>query len=258
MRNIVAGNWKSNKLINEGQELINEIAKGLPSLDSTDVIIAPPTPYLAHYSRNFVATNGIQFAAQQCSANSMGAHTGEFTASMLTSCGIQHVIIGHSERRDRFGENLDVVRAKVNEAIAAGLHVLLCCGESLDVRESGNHFDLISTQLSDAFQQVKVAQMSQITVAYEPVWAIGTGVTASAEQAQEMHRFIRERIEEWYTVKTAESTRILYGGSCKPSNANEIFSQPDVNGGLIGGAALDAKSFLSLIEASETSQKHSQ
>lgn len=254
MRNIIAGNWKSNKLINEGQELIDALVKGISNLHATEVIIAPPAPYLAHYVDKYSASDSIHFAAQQCSSNPMGANTGEYTASMLKSCGVQHVIIGHSERRDRFGESYAVVQAKVNESIAEGLHVLLCCGEPLDVRESEGHFDLIAEQLKDALQEIKPEQMDKIIIAYEPVWAIGTGVTASAEQAQEMHRFIREKIQGWYSADIASATRILYGGSCKPSNADEIFSQTDVNGGLIGGAALDPGSFLALIKASEAAQ----
>jgi triosephosphate isomerase len=172
---------------------------------------------------------------------------------MLHSAGVTHVIIGHSERRDRFGESFEVVRSKVNQAIGASLHVLLCCGESLEVRESEEHFNLISNQLKDALADVDSAKMASITIAYEPVWAIGTGVTASADQAQEMHRFIREQLGNWFNPQVASTTRILYGGSCKPSNAAEIFGQPDVNGGLIGGAALEASSFLSLVAASEAS-----
>jgi triosephosphate isomerase len=178
---------------------------------------------------------------------------GEYTAEMLHSSGVTHVIIGHSERRDRFGESFEVVRSKVNQAIGASLHVLLCCGESLEVRESEEHFELISKQLKDALADVDSAKMANITIAYEPVWAIGTGVTASADQAQEMHRFIREQLGNWFNPQVASTTRILYGGSCKPSNAAEIFGQPDVNGGLIGGAALEASSFLSLVAASEAS-----
>ena len=253
MRNIVAGNWKSNKLMKEGAELMDAINKGLPRLQKTEVIVAPPAPFLAHYASILDHTSQIQLSAQQCSANPSGAHTGEFTAEMLRSCGINTVIIGHSERRDRFGENFDVVREKVEQAVAANLHVLLCCGEPLEVRETHGHFELIAKQLKDALLEISIEQMQRITIAYEPVWAIGTGVTASADQAQEMHHFIRKQLTNWYSPEVAGSTRILYGGSCKPSNAAEIFGQPDVNGGLIGGAALDAESFISLITASEAS-----
>jgi triosephosphate isomerase len=253
MRNIVAGNWKSNKLMKEGEELIAAINEGMPRLNKTDVILAPPAPYLGHYAANGSDASQVMLGAQQCSAHSSGAHTGEFTAEMLKSCGINHVIIGHSERRDRFGESFEVVRDKVNAAVAANLHVLLCCGEPLTVREEQGHFDLISKQLKDALQHISLDQMASITIAYEPVWAIGTGVTATADQAQEMHQFIREQLTSWYDSEIANATRILYGGSCKPTNAHEIFGQPDVNGGLIGGAALDAESFLALIAASEAS-----
>jgi triosephosphate isomerase len=252
MRNIVAGNWKSNKLMNEGIELMDAITKGLPTLHKTEVIVAPPAPYLAQFSAQYKG-NAVHLSAQQCSEHGYGAHTGEYTAEMLRSSGVTHVIIGHSERRDRFGESFEVVRSKVNQAIGASLHVLLCCGESLEVRESEEHFELISKQLKDALADVDSAKMANITIAYEPVWAIGTGVTASADQAQEMHQFIREQLGNWFNPQVASTTRILYGGSCKPSNAAEIFGQPDVNGGLIGGAALEASSFLSLVAASEAS-----
>ncbi|MDA9852427.1 triose-phosphate isomerase [bacterium] len=252
MRNIVAGNWKSNKLMNEGIELMDAITKGLPTLHKTEVIVAPPAPYLAQFSAQYKG-NAVHLSAQQCSEHGHGAHTGEYTAEMLRSSGVTHVIIGHSERRDRFGESFEVVQSKVNQAIGASLHVLLCCGEPLEVRESEEHFELISKQLKDALADVDSAKMANITIAYEPVWAIGTGVTASADQAQEMHQFIREQLGNWFNPQVASTTRILYGGSCKPSNAAEIFGQPDVNGGLIGGAALEASSFLSLVAASEAS-----
>lgn len=253
MRNIVAGNWKSNKLLKEGEELIADINHGMPSLRKTDVIVAPPAPYLAHYAANGSKSSHVMLSAQQCSVNSTGAHTGEFTAEMLKSCGVNHVIIGHSERRDRFGETYEVVRNKVKEAVTADLHVLLCCGESLAVREEQGHFELIAEQLKDALMHIGPELMANITIAYEPIWAIGTGVTATADQAQEMHQFIRKQLTSSYDSKIAKATRILYGGSCKPSNADEIFGKPDVNGGLIGGAALDAESFLALISASEAS-----
>ena len=252
MRNIVAGNWKSNKLMNEGIELMDAITKGLPTLHKTEVIVAPPAPYLAQFSTRYKG-HSVHLSAQQCSEQGQGAHTGEYTAEMLHSSGGTHVIVGHSERRDRFGESFAAVRSKVNQAIVANLHVLLCCGESLAVRESEEHFDLISRQLKDALADVDSAKMANITIAYEPIWAIGTGVTATADQAQEMHHFIREQLGNWFNPQVASSTRILYGGSCKPSNAAEIFGQPDVNGGLIGGAALEASSFLSLVAASEAS-----
>ena len=160
----------------EGAELMDAINKGLPRLQKTEVIVAPPAPFLAHYASKLDHTSQIQLSAQQCSANPSGAHTGEFTAEMLRSCGINTVIIGHSERRDRFGENFDVVREKVEQAVAANLHVLLCCGEPLEVRETHGHFELIAKQLKDALLEISIEQMQRITIAYEPVWAIGTGV----------------------------------------------------------------------------------
>lgn len=249
MKNIVAGNWKSNKLMPEALELMNEVESGLGALANTEVIVAPPSPYLATLVER--GQGDLAIAAQQCSAEGMGAHTGEYTASMLISAGVKWVIIGHSERRERFGESDDVVRRKLEGALAAGLSVLLCCGESLDHRESGSHFSWVESQLEDALQNVTAEAFSQVVIAYEPIWAIGTGKTATSDQAQEMHAFIRGWITDRYSAEQASECRILYGGSCKPSNAEEIFAQPDVNGGLIGGAALKAEDFLAIVRAAE-------
>jgi len=250
MKNIVAGNWKSNKLMNEALELMDAVSNGLPTLRHTEVLIAPPSPYLSGMT---TLGGPIHIAAQSCSASSMGAHTGEHTAEMLISAGVHGVLIGHSERREAYGESNEVVQSKVNRAIDAGLQVILCCGEALEHRESGTHFSWVESQLRSALKSVKREQMTRLVIAYEPIWAIGTGKTATSDQAQEMHAFIRKLIASLYDIDTGKGCRILYGGSCKPSNALEIFSQTDVNGGLIGGAALDAASFLAIISASESS-----
>jgi triosephosphate isomerase len=249
MKNVVAGNWKSNKLMHEALELMNEVASGLTGGLSTEVIIAPPAPYLSA----FASENGseLQIASQQCSATGPGAYTGEYTAAMLASCNVQWVIIGHSERREGYGETDDAVRSKLQAALDAGLRVLLCCGESLGVRESGDHFDWVQNQLSHALDGISPASMDGIVIAYEPIWAIGTGRTASSEQAQEMHAFIRNWLANQFDAATAQQCRILYGGSCKPGNAEELFAQPDVNGGLIGGASLNAADFLAIVAAAE-------
>jgi triosephosphate isomerase len=249
MKNIVAGNWKSNKLMPEALELMNEVQAGLDSIQNTEVIIAPPSPYLAALAEN--KKGALAISAQQCSATGMGAHTGEHTAEMLKSTGAEWVIIGHSERRECFGESNEAVRSKLELALEAGLHVLLCCGESLSKRESGNHFDWVQSQLEDALQNVSDQAFDQVVIAYEPIWAIGTGKTASSDQAQEMHAFIRNWLSKRYGDVSAAACRILYGGSCKPSNADELFAQPDVNGGLIGGASLNAEDFLAIVRAAE-------
>ena len=249
MKNIVAGNWKSNKLLHEAVELMNEVKAGLSDTLSTEVIIAPPAPYLSAMAGQ--AGETLQVASQQCSATGPGAFTGEFTSAMLASCNINWVIIGHSERREWYGEHNDAVRDKLHVALASGLHVLLCCGESLEVRESGAHFDWVQNQLSHALEGLSNEAMDGVVVAYEPIWAIGTGQTASSQQAQEMHAFIRTWLTNRFDQATAQACRILYGGSCKPGNADELFAQPDVNGGLIGGASLKAADFLAIVAAAE-------
>lgn len=239
--------------MSEAVELIDALNSGIDSPEYTEVIVAPPAPYLAELARQ----NGkdIHIAAQNCSATESGAFTGEFTAEMLKSCSVNHVIIGHSERREGFGETDAVVAQKLSRAMASNMRVLLCCGEPLEQREADTHFEWVEKQLNSAFTEVSANEMERVVVAYEPIWAIGTGKTASSAQAQEMHAFIRQLIASRFTTSIAQETPILYGGSCKPDNALEIFSQPDVNGGLIGGAALDATSFLAIVDASEKSRR---
>lgn len=249
MKNIVAGNWKSNKLMAEALEFVSALNSKLTAMERTEVVIAPPAPYLAVLAGH--VGEHVHVAGQNCSATGAGAFTGEFTAEMLRSCGVRHVIIGHSERREGFGETNDVVRAKLERALASGLCTLLCCGEPLQQREAGTHFTWVEQQLRSALASVDASIMSNVVIAYEPIWAIGTGRTATADQAQEMHAFIRALVGRMFTDELAAQVRILYGGSCNPSNAHELFSQPDVNGGLIGGASLEPESFRAIIEASE-------
>ena len=257
MRNIVTGNWKSNKLWDDAEKLMVDVATGIHESQHTDIFVAPPTPYLAALKAQSTAFVGI--AGQQCSAHTEGAFTGEHTASMLKSAGAKAVLIGHSERRGAFGESDAVVEAKVHHALDAGLLAIVCCGENLEERDAGQHFEKVLTQLSHAFQNIDASRMSHVVVAYEPIWAIGTGRTASAVQAQEMHAAIRHHLVGLFGASIAESMRILYGGSCKPSNALEIFMQPDVNGGLIGGASLNASDFLAIVAASnEAASKEQQ
>lgn len=255
MRKIVAGNWKSQKLISDGRELMNAIGSGLATraAGTTEVIVAPPAPYLALYAeqlRNTTNHRGLKIAAQQCSAFGFGAHTGEFSAEMLTSAGIDTVLIGHSERRDGFGETDAVVAEKTQRAVDAGMRVILCCGEHLDKRQAGEEQAWVSGQIRSALHPISPQAIEeQIVIAYEPVWAIGTGETATAAQAQDMHAFIRGLIADMTSNDTAAKVPILYGGSCKPSNAAEIFAGADVDGGLIGGASLVAEDFLAIVDA---------
>jgi triosephosphate isomerase len=249
MKNIVAGNWKSNKLMNEAEQLMNEVKSGIKEGWTTEVIVAPPAPYLAHLAGTVGPS--LQLAAQQCSATGTGAYTGEHTAEMLASAGVKWVIIGHSERREGYGESNEAVRMKLTAALEAGLQVLLCCGEKLEDREAGTHFEWVEAQLAHALEGKTAEELKSIVIAYEPIWAIGTGQTATSEQAQEMHGFIRTWLTGRFDAASASDCRILYGGSCKPSNAAELFAQPDVNGGLIGGASLNANDFLAIVAAAE-------
>lgn len=235
--------------MHEALELMNEVKSGVSNELSTEVIIAPPALYLSTLAKE--AGQDLQIASQQCSATGSGAFTGEYTADMLASCDVKWVIIGHSERRDGYGETDAAVRNKLHAALEAGLRVLLCCGESLEVRESGTHFDWVQRQLSHALEGLSQTAMDGVVIAYEPIWAIGTGKTATSAQAQEMHAFIRNWLTERFDATTAQNCRILYGGSCKPSNADELFAQADVNGGLIGGASLNASDFLAIVAAAE-------
>lgn len=235
--------------MHEALELMNEVKAGAMGDLSTEVIIAPPAPFLSTLAKE--AGGIIQIASQQCSATGPGAFTGEYTAAMLASCDVKWVIIGHSERREGYGETDDAVRNKLHAALQAGMQVLLCCGESLGVRESGTHFDWVQDQLTHALDGLPQEAMGGVVIAYEPIWAIGTGKTATSEQAQEMHAFIRTWLTGRFDALTAQNCRILYGGSCKPSNADELFAQPDVNGGLIGGASLNASDFLAIVAAAE-------
>jgi len=243
---LVAGNWKSNKSFKEAQEFANAFAQLSSPAVGVEVLIAPPAPYLAA-----MGTESLPFrlGAQNVSAFGSGAQTGEFTAEMLAGCGVQDVIVGHSERRDGHGDDDATVASKVDQVLASGLRVIFCCGESFEDRQSEVHFDKVLRQLEAGILRLPAELMSRVVVAYEPIWAIGTGLTASSEQAQEMHAAIRGWMAEAFDDAVAKSIPLLYGGSCKPANADELFACPDVDGGLIGGAALKADDFHALILA---------
>ena len=211
-----------------------------------DVMVAVPAPYLAWCTER--KPDGLFVLAQNVSAEGFGAHTGEYTADMLKSCNVDGAIVGHSERRARFGDEDAVVAAKVDALIAADLLAVFCCGETLQEREGGRAEDVVLQQLQASVLRLPVDHVKHVIVAYEPVWAIGTGVTASAEQAQDMHQSIRGWLSESFGEEVADDIPLLYGGSCKPGNAAELFSQDDINGGLIGGASLSPKDFQGVIE----------
>ncbi|MCF6366902.1 MAG: triose-phosphate isomerase [Bacteroidales bacterium] len=250
-KKIVAGNWKMNTILREGVSLASDINKGLKDFslrEEVEVIIAPPFTHLT-FVKQVIDNDNIKVSAQNCAAEDKGAYTGEVSAEMLKMLGCGAVILGHSERRAYYNETSETLFKKVNQALANNLTPIFCCGEMLEQREAGNHFNIVETQISDGLFHLSESDFAKVVIAYEPVWAIGTGVTASKEQAQEMHEFIRKIVKTKYGNNIAENLTILYGGSVKPSNAKEIFAQPDVDGGLIGGASLNAESFIDIIKA---------
>ncbi|ASV29225.1 triose-phosphate isomerase [Maribacter cobaltidurans] len=244
---IVAGNWKMNKNMEETEALLIELSAKLPDTQA-EVMVAPTFVNLAAAVRN-LETSRIEVIAQNMHFAESGAYTGEISADMLLNIGVDTCIIGHSERRAYFGETDEILAKKVKTALEKGIRVMFCFGEELEDRKSGNHFSVVESQLKNALFSLESSDWSKIILAYEPVWAIGTGETASPEQAQEMHAFIRKTISEAYDSAVSNNVSILYGGSVKPGNAEEIFSKPDVDGGLIGGASLVSDDFVAIINA---------
>jgi triosephosphate isomerase len=247
-KKIIAGNWKMNNDLNESQNLVSGIINGLGNDDKCDVIVCPPFTSLNDVN-SLVKNSQIKLGAQNMFYEESGAYTGEISASMLKSVGCEFVILGHSERRIIFSETDETVNKKIKKAIESGLKVIFCIGETLSQRENGTTNDVVSLQLIRGLQDISEQELKKIIVAYEPIWAIGTGRTATPEQAQKMHSFIRNLIEENYSHESAEETIIQYGGSVKPDNAAKLLSQKDIDGALVGGACLKADSFLNIIAA---------
>ncbi len=247
---IVAGNWKMNKTFSEAEELLEDIAEHLASEDLPDVtvVVCPPALYL-EMADDIAAENGFYTGAQNLSDKESGAYTGEISAAMIRSTGANFVIIGHSERRTFYQETDDMLKIKVLQALKHDLIPIFCCGEVLNQRNQGIHFEVVKKQLQTALFNLPPEEFGKVVIAYEPVWAIGTGLNATPAQAQEMHAYIRHLIAEKYDTKLADEITILYGGSCNEQNAPEIFSMPDVDGGLIGGASLNAGSFIGITKA---------
>lgn len=247
-KNVVAGNWKMNTTLEEGVELANQINSLLKGKKvNCDVVVCVPFTHLTSVNA-VLEPELVKLGAENCSEHEKGAYTGEVSAAMVKSTGATHVILGHSERRQYFGENNEQLLAKTKLALANGLTPIFCVGEVLEERENGSYNEVVKGQVEALFE-LSAEDFGKIIIAYEPVWAIGTGKTATAEQAQDMHAHIRKVVEEKYGKEVADNTSILYGGSCKPSNAKELFAKPDVDGGLIGGAALQAESFLGIIDS---------
>ncbi len=246
-KKIVAGNWKMNKTLQEGVALAKDI-NDLVTENGVTVILGTPFIHLTEVV-NVVSNPQIFVSAQNCADQASGAYTGEVSAAMVKSTGAEYVILGHSERRSYYGETNEILNKKVKLALENDLIPIFCCGEVLEEREAGNHFDVVKTQLKEALFDLSVENFKKIVIAYEPVWAIGTGKTATSDQAQEMHKVIRDYLAEKFGAEVVNDTSILYGGSCKPSNAGELFANPDVDGGLIGGASLKAEDFMGIIKA---------
>lgn len=246
-RKIVAGNWKMNNDLAQTESLITDLKKQQKT-SGAEVMVAPTFTNLWH-AYECLRKEDIEVVAQNMHFAESGAYTGEISASMLKSIGVTKVILGHSERRAYFNETEELLAKKVEAALANDMEVIFCFGEELADRKSGNHFKVVEHQIKESLFQLPAESWKNIVLAYEPVWAIGTGETASPEQAQEMHAFIRKTISDKYGDTLAQEVPILYGGSVKPNNANEIFSKPDVDGGLIGGASLKASDFFAIVNA---------
>jgi triosephosphate isomerase (TIM) len=254
-KKIIAGNWKMNNTLPEARILVEEILKGLnqstaiSNHENLDIVLAPPFPFLSMCKDLIRNHPGIYTAAQNCYSEEKGAYTGEVSAAMIYSVGAKYVIIGHSERRNYFRESNAMLMKKVEIALKTNLKPIFCIGELIGERKAGRHFNVVRQQLAETIFQLKESDFRRIIIAYEPVWAIGTGLNATPEQAQEMHSFIRQLIGVKFGRKTINNISLLYGGSCNAQNAGTLFAMPDVDGGLIGGASLKAVDFVSIIES---------
>jgi len=249
-KKVVAGNWKCNTTLQEGVELAKAVDKVVAEIGAKDVVVVLGTPFT--HLTSVVASidsNRIGVAAQNCAAEAKGAFTGEVSAAMVKSTGANYVILGHSERREYYGETSETLNKKLALALANGLTPIYCCGEALAIRNAGTQNEYVINQLAETVFQLSADDFKKLIIAYEPIWAIGTGVTASTQQAQDMHQALRDSIAAKFGKEIAEETSILYGGSCNPKNANELFASPDVDGGLIGGASMKAEDFIQIINA---------
>lgn len=248
-KNIVAGNWKMNTTVPEGVQLAKDVNEALAGFKANcDVVICVPFTHLVPVC-GVIDSARLGLGAENCADHKSGAYTGEVSAPMVASTGAKYVILGHSERRQYYGETSGTLKEKVALALENGLTPIFCIGEVLEERENGSYNEVVRRQVEEALFDLTAEDFSKLILAYEPVWAIGTGKTATADQAEDMHAFIRGVIAGKYGKEVADNTSILYGGSCKPSNAAELFAKPDVDGGLIGGASLKAADFMGIVKA---------
>lgn len=250
-KQLIAGNWKMNKTLEEALSLTSEIVHMVADEVTTDVevVLCPPAPYLGLLGRYTEPVRNVSLGAQNCYPKPSGAYTGEVSAPMLKSLGVRYVLIGHSERREYFQESDEFLARKVDAALQAGLVPLFCCGESLHQRQNQDYVAFVCGQLTASLFHLPAEQLEQVVIAYEPIWAIGTGLTASAQQAQEMHAALRQHLAGQYGEAVADEIPILYGGSVNEKNAAELFANPDVDGGLVGGASLKSREFVQIIKA---------
>ena len=249
-KQIATANWKMNLTLQEGEKLMNEILDAKIFLEpQQEAVFAVPFPYLINIKNTIGEQLNFYVAAQNCASEKSGAFTGETSAQMINSIDISYVLIGHSERREYFHETNEILAKKINLALANNLKPIFCCGESFEIRTANSQNDFVKKQLEESLFHLSTEEISKMIIAYEPIWAIGTGLTASSQQAQEMHAHIRKVLADKYGSITAENISILYGGSVKAANAVEIFSQPDVDGGLVGGASLNAQEFVAILKS---------
>jgi len=245
-RPLIAGNWKMNKTVAEATALVEGLLAGVGQPQDREVLVCPPFTAL-HAVGRLVKGSPIMLGAQNLYPKDSGAYTGEISATMLLEAGCSYVIVGHSERRGYFGESDAFVNEKIKAALGAGLKAILCVGESREQREAGQAESVVTSQVENCLSDLTAEDMAQVVIAYEPIWAIGTGLTARPEDAEEMHACIRALLSTLFSAEVAEATRILYGGSVKPGNIDELMAQPDIDGALVGGASLEAESFLRII-----------
>jgi triosephosphate isomerase len=249
-KQIAAANWKMNLTLQQGELLVEELLKSTHDLnENQQVVFAIPFPYLVNVKKMLAGNNHVFVAAQNCYNKVSGAYTGEISAEILKSIAVDYVVLGHSERREYFNESNEMLAEKINICLEYGLKPIFCCGEALEIREASTQNSFVENQIKESLFHLSAEQLFGFVIAYEPIWAIGTGKTASSAQAQEIHAYIRSVIASKYGNEVADSISILYGGSVKAANAKEIFSQPDVDGGLVGGAALMATEFAAIIKS---------
>jgi triosephosphate isomerase len=248
---IAAGNWKMNTNLGDGMQLASEVVHmGADEVSSqVKMILIPPFTHLTTVKKQIGEASNDFLGAQNCHESASGAYTGEISVDMLKSVGVSYVVLGHSERREYFNESHELLAKKIDAVLDGGLFPIFCCGEKLEVREANGHFELVQQQIEESLFHLSAEQLQKIVIAYEPVWAIGTGVTASDEQAQEMHAFIRKVLANKYGDEVANSISILYGGSVKPGNAKDLFASEDVDGGLVGGASLQSRDFVDIAKS---------